>query len=103
MVFEQFLKLGVEGAPDGHLSKQCSRQRKSPRKDEVGLCALFMSPCQVRLEENGGEQKMEVKIHTGDWNTQGPLSYCETDGKIVVEYKQEYCHLNVLKQSLWLL
>lgn len=49
------------------------------------------------------EQKMEVKIQTGDWNTQGPLSYYETYGKIVVEYKQEYCHLNVLKQSLWLL
>lgn len=49
------------------------------------------------------EQKMEVKIQIVDWNTQGPLSYCETDGKILVEYKQEYYHLNVLKESLWLL
>ena len=41
------------------------------------------------------EQKMKVKIQRVRWNTQGPLGYYETDGKILVEYEQEYYNLNV--------
>lgn len=58
MVFELFLKVGVEGAPNGHLRKQCSRQREEPKQGLGGNVSFVYEPLQrdpMRLEKNGEE------------------------------------------------
>lgn len=45
---------------------------------------------------------MKVKIQIVGWNTQGPLSYYETNRKILVEYEQEHYNLNVFVKRITL-